>query len=208
MNLEDIKKSLLTNDDFVLLETKKLQILYQLKQEIRYAKTREVRDTESVAEHVFGMLNLIEYFLPLENPLSTWDKSRVQSMTLIHDIDEIETGDTIGYLKTEQDRIEEYNASEKVVGQLPYSLHTDFLKLIKEYNEQITPESTFVKAIDRIEPLFHLYNQTGKAILHDLQTTFEQNASIKEDYVKPFPFIKRFYQVISYTMLKEGFFVD
>ncbi len=205
--VEETRNKILSNDDFVLSETKKLQVLYKLKHEIRYSKERDAKDTESVAEHVFGILNLIEYFLPLENS-SSWNREKIHKMGLVHDIDEIETGDTIGYLKTESDRAEEYNSMQKVIAQLPSSLQKDFQKIAKEYEAQETLEATFVKAIDRIEPLFHLYNEEGKMLLNELKTTYSQSASLKEKYVKPFPTISRFYQVISQKMLEEGFFTE
>ena len=86
------------SDEEVLEEVKKIQYLYTLKREIRYAETR-CDETESVAEHIYGMHICAMYFLPLEDPLCTWDKSRIFQMITLHDIDEIETGDVMRYLQ-------------------------------------------------------------------------------------------------------------
>ena len=69
-----------------------------------------------------------------------------------------------------------------------------------------TPESQFVKAIDRIEPLFHLYTEHGKDLLHRNGTTRDQSDGLKYPYVEHFPLMKRFLDVVSDTMEREGFF--
>jgi 5'-deoxynucleotidase YfbR-like HD superfamily hydrolase len=99
MNIETFNK------DQILTDLAKLQYLYGLKKVIRYDQNRHETDsTESVAEHVYGMHILAQYFLPLENPKGSWDKSRIYEMITLHDIDEIETGDVLGYTKTEEIR--------------------------------------------------------------------------------------------------------
>lgn len=206
MNLEETRKRIMEDDEFVLKETKGIQFLYELKHEIRYARKRDVRDTESVAEHVYGMMMLLEYFLPLEDTERTWNHERIRRMALIHDIDEIETGDTIGYLKTDEDRAREMDSVKRVIGKLSDVLKETFTVLAEEYEKQETPESRFVKAIDRIEPLFHIYSPEGRRILNENKTTFNQSNSLKEKYVRPYPYLDRFNKVISEKMIAEEYF--
>lgn len=206
MDIEETRKRILMDDTFVLEETKRMQFLYQLKHEIRYARKRDVKDTESVAEHVYGMMMLIEYFLPLEDSGLQWNENRIHRMALIHDIDEIETGDTIGYLKTESDRAKELDSMKLVISKVPKILKSNFTDLASEYEKQETPEAKFVKAIDRIEPIFHIYSPEGKEILRQNKTTFDQSNSLKEKYVKDYPCIERFNKVVSKRMLDEEFF--
>lgn len=206
MNLEETRKRIMEDDEFVLEETKGIQFLYELKHEIRYARKRDIRDTESVAEHVYGMMILLEYFLPLEDPEHILNHEHIRRMALIHDIDEIETGDTIGYLKTDLDRARELDSMKLVISKLSNVLKETFTELAEEYESQNSPESKFVKAIDRIEPLFHIYSAEGKKILNENKTTFNQSNSLKEKYVKSYPYIDRFNIVISKQMLAEGFF--
>ena len=179
MTLTETRKRIMEDDEFVLEETKGIQFLYELKHEIRYARKRDVRDTESVAEHVYGMMMLLEYFLPLEDPEHEWNHERIRRMALIHDIDEIETGDTIGYLKTDQDRAREIDSMKLVISKLSNVLKETFTELAEEYESQSSPEARFVKAIDRIEPLFHIYSEEGKKILNENKTTFNQSNSLK-----------------------------
>ena len=205
MSLEELRKRILEDEEFVLSEMRKIQQLFRMKKVIRYHHTREeVIDTESVAEHVYGMLALSDYFLPLEG--GDWDYVRIQQMALYHDIDEILTGDRIGYLKTDADRAKEYNAQKEVLELLPDLLKERAASCLEEYELQTTIESRFVKAIDKIEPLFHLINENGKEICKQTNVTYSQSRSIKDKYVEEFQYIKRFNEVLSQFMLKEGYF--
>lgn len=205
MSLEELRKRILEDEEFVLSEMRKIQQLFRMKKVIRYHHTRdEVIDTESVAEHVYGMLALADYFLPLEG--GDWNYVRIQQMALYHDIDEILTGDRIGYLKTDADRAKEYNAQKEVLELLPDLLKERAASCLEEYELQTTIESRFVKAIDKIEPLFHLINENGKEICKQTNVTYSQSRSIKDKYVEEFQFIKRFNEVLSQFMLKEGYF--
>jgi len=206
MNLEEIRKRILEDDDFILDEMKKIQVLFRMKRVIRYHHTREEDiDTESVAEHVYVILGLVDYFLQLEQT-DQWDLRSIQLMSLYHDIDEILTGDRIGYLKTDADREKEYDAQIEVLKLLPDLLKEQATSYLLEYEQQTTIESRFVKAIDKIEPLFHLINENGKEICKQTNVTYEQSRSIKDKYVEEFPYIKRFNDVLSRFMLEEGYF--
>ena len=189
----------------VLAEVAKIQYLYSLKHEIRYAEVRNDK-TESVAEHIYGMHICAMYFMPLEDPLGTWDKSRIFQMITLHDIDEIETGDMIGYLKTESMLANEGNAARSVMKKAPLGMHPNMEKIITEYELQESSESRFVKAIDKIESCIHMHNDEGKKMLLHNGTTLAQHKSIKDTHTLPFPYIYRFNEVITDSMLNQGFF--
>jgi len=206
MTLEETRKRIFEDDEFVLDEFRKIQQIFRMKQVIRYHHKRtEVIDTESVAEHVYGMLALVDYFLPLEET-DSWNYARIAQMALYHDMDEILTGDTIGYLKTDADRAKEYDAQKEVLELLPEITKKSASSCLEEYEDQNTVESRFIKAIDKIEPLFHLINENGKVICIEAKVTYSQSRSIKDKYVAEFPYIKRFNHVLSEYMLKEGYF--
>lgn len=191
----------------IIDETNTLQYLYGLKREIRYAQTRTQDDsTESVAEHVYGMHICALYFLPLENPDNTWDKAKIFEMISLHDIDEIETGDIIGYLKNDAMRAAEADAMRIVMTKSPLHMRSTMKQAIDEYDEQQTNEARFVKAIDKFEPLVHMYNDKGRDIFQMNKTTAENARVIKESYIKPFPYMYAFYQEIHKRMIFEGFF--
>lgn len=194
-------------DDFIMEEVAKLQYLYGLKREIRYGQSRPEGDlTESVAEHIYGMHLLIHYFLPLENPTGDWDKLRIFSMATMHDFDEIETGDTIAYLKTPEQYALELEASRTVIAKAPDHLREHLDSHLTEYNERQTIESQFVKAIDVFEPIIQLYSDFGRAIIAKNQQGAEKSYNLKHDITKPFPVMHAYFKAIHSTMVKEGFF--
>lgn len=195
---------MLSKED-ILKEVRTLQYFYGLKKEIRYGETR-TDVGESVAEHIYGMHVLALYFLAHEDPQHIWNRQRIYQMITWHDMDELETGDIIGYKKTPDDRKREETAMEAVSARVPAILQTEFHTIIEEYQEQKTAESRFVKALDKLEPLFQIYNENGKEILLRNRTTQEDSRKIKDAYVEPFPLMRAFNDVLNTTMEEEGFF--
>lgn len=209
MTIEETRKRILQDDDFVLSELRKIQELFKMKKVIRYHHTREeVIDTESVAEHVYGMMVLVGYFLPLEDQKNESDFNKIQQMALYHDIDEIETGDTIGYMKTKDDIDNERKAQDLVVNKLPSTIQNSVRKILDEYDEQETFESMFTKAVDKVEPVFHLFTENGLRICKELKPTRAQHQSIKDEYTKSFPCIYRFQKVTEDKMEERGYYTD
>lgn len=201
MNLAEFTK------EKVLEETARLQYLYGLKKVIRYNQGRHETDsTESVAEHVYGMMILAQYFLPLENPDETWDRARLYEMITLHDIDEIETGDVLGYTKTAETRALELDAMRRTIEKSPIHMQALMNRHVTEYEARETPEARFAKAIDKIEPIFQIFNEEGRVVLHRNKTTPEQSQSIKTPYIQDFPFIKRFEEVIHQELLDGGYY--
>lgn len=205
--MNDVQAQIANSDAFILEETKRIQYAYALKRETRYIIERvEAVASESVAEHIYGLHIIADYFLPIEDPNQQLDWMKVHDMLQYHDIDEIETGDKIGYLKTDAERSEEAAAMIRVIRNFPTHLQEKLQAVLTEYEAQQSSEAKFAKALDRIEPLFQLYNDNGKKILALQQTTSKQSTQIKEDFIKPFPYLYRFYRVLQTTMEKEGFF--
>ncbi len=201
MNLENYTPEVIMED------LKRLQYLYGLKREVRYAQTRTQEDsTESVAEHVYGMHICALYFLHLENPEGNWDKTRIYEMMTLHDIDEIETGDILGYLKNDAMKAAEVDAMRIVLEKAPNNMREQMTGLINEYSARETPEAKFAKAIDKIEPMVHCYNEKGKAIFLKNKTTEKDSRSMKEPYFDDFPYITAFSEAIHSAMVNEGFF--
>lgn len=203
--MESSRFNKIFTEEEILEEVAKLQYCYGLKQEIRYGEGR-FDQTESVAEHIYGMHVLASYFLELEDPQHGWDSKKIFEMITWHDMDELETGDVIGYLKTQEDRQREADAVDIMISKLPEALQDRVRKVITEYQSQETTEARFVKALDKIEPLFHLYNENGKTILNRNKTTQSDSRKIKDSYVAPFPYMRQFNDVINERMEQEGYF--
>lgn len=191
----------------ILADMQKLQYLYGLKKVIRYDQSRlETDSTESVAEHVYGMHILAQFFLPLENPAEDWDKARIYEMITIHDIDEIETGDVLGYTKTPEIRAMELNSMKLTIEKSPTHMQAVMRNRAEEYEGRETIEAKFAKAIDKIEPLVQIFNEEGRIILQKNHTTAEQSLRIKAPYVQEFPFIKLFSETIHTELIAGGYY--
>lgn len=206
MTIEEIRERILHDDEFVLSELKKLQYLYGLQRVIRSNLTRnEDIKTESVADHIFALGILATYFSQVEM-LPKLDMYQVQQLITWHDIDEIETGDTIGYLKIVTESVDEESILSKVIDKSPSLLHKHIHKAICEYKAQKTIESRFVKALDKIDPIIYFLNENGKKVFEVSPATKEQHCRIKEPYLQDFPYIKRFHEVTLPIFEKQGYF--
>jgi putative hydrolase of HD superfamily len=93
------------------------------------------------------------------------DLLHVLKMLLIHDIVEIDAGDTFAYdevgYKDKEER--EQKAAKRIFGLLPDSQRQSFIDLWYEYEEQFTKESKFAAALDRMQPLLQNYYTEGSS---------------------------------------------
>ena len=108
---------------------------------------------ENDAEHAWHMA--IMAYLLQEYANEPVDIAKVMLMCLIHDIVEIEAGDTYAYdeenLKTQKAR--EDAAKERIFSILPEEQKAEFTALFDEFEAYETAESKFVHAIDNLQPL-------------------------------------------------------
>lgn len=81
---------------------------------------------------------------------------RVIKMLLIHDLGEIDAGDTIIYAsETEALKAEEAAGVERLLALLPDGMGEPLMSLWHEFEAGETPDARFAKAIDRVPPLLH-----------------------------------------------------
>jgi 5'-deoxynucleotidase YfbR-like HD superfamily hydrolase len=115
MTLAKIREKIMTDDEFVLSELKTIVSYYQLKHTIRWSHTRDQDETESVAEHVYGMHILVDYFLPLlkEEGLEL-DENYVKKLVNWHDMAEAFVGDMTTRSKTEEHKQKELESEEEI----------------------------------------------------------------------------------------------
>ena len=108
---------------------------------------------ENDSEHSWHMA-LMAYLLR-EYANEQVDISKVMLMCLIHDIVEIDAGDTYAYdtenLKTQKQR--EDQAKERIFSMLPNEQKTEFIALFDEFEAYETAESKFAHAMDNLQPL-------------------------------------------------------
>lgn len=195
--------------EHILTEVSRIKYLYKMKGVFRYGQSRDPHQrAESNAEHLYGMMVLCNYFLPYEDPEGTMDKQRIYDLIMVHDIDEIESGDIISYEKTDEDRAQAQQDLETALETIPTVLHADYRALIREYEEQATPEARFTKALDKAEPSFEVFDRYGKELLHKMQTTHEQHFRNKHSLVEPYPVLYQFCMTIIDEMHQQGFFYE
>jgi putative hydrolase of HD superfamily len=83
------------------------------------------------------------------------DIDRVIRMLLVHDIGEIDTGDTMVYAEGGWDerKAAELAAVKRIFGMLPERQGAAFLALWQEFERGETPEARFANAVDRVMPV-------------------------------------------------------
>lgn len=89
------------------------------------------------------------------------DINRVVAMLLVHDVGEIDTGDTIVFAVDgwEERKAAELAAVRRIFGMLPQAQGSRFVELWQEFEAAQTPEAVFANAVDRaIPPLMNLAN--------------------------------------------------
>ena len=83
------------------------------------------------------------------------DLDRVISMLLVHDVGEIETGDTMVFVEGgwEERKAAELAAVTRIFGMLPEAQGARLLSLWQEFEKSETNESRFANAVDRAMPV-------------------------------------------------------
>jgi putative hydrolase of HD superfamily len=115
---------------------------------------------ENDAEHAWHMAMMA--YLLREYSNEEVDITKVMLMCLIHDIVEIDAGDTYAYdaenLKTQKAR--EDAAKERIFSLLPEDQKKELTALFDEFEDYQTAESRFAHAMDNLQPLI-LNNSNG-----------------------------------------------
>ena len=91
------------------------------------------------------------------------DVGRVVRMLLVHDLVEIDAGDTFAYdaaanvERADRERV----AAERIFGLLPTDQQGDLRALWEEFEAQATPDARFAAALDRLQPLLNNHHSDG-----------------------------------------------
>jgi len=125
----------------------------------RYSEDRYEND----AEHSF-MLSLIAPELAAQL-LPHLDCALVTQFAIVHDLVELETGDTVTFALNEselmQKETDEHEAMQRLLNRLPP--HTG--ALLKRYEKQQEPEARFVRLADKLLPLVANIHGPGKQVM-------------------------------------------
>lgn len=128
-----------------------------LRQSYLMNRSRQENDAEHTWHLAMMALVLAEH---ANHPV---DLHRVIQMLLVHDLVEIDAGDTILYDdKGQKDKEErERRAADRIFGLLPEDQARELRTLWDEFEARETPESRFAAAIDRFQPMLHNYRTEG-----------------------------------------------
>jgi putative hydrolase of HD superfamily len=126
----------------------------KLKTVIRNTLLTDRSRFENSAEHSWhAALTAVVIFDAAE--VDGMDLAHIVRMLLVHDIVEIDAGDTFCYsLEQRQTQMRrEKKAAERIFGLLPEPQADELRQLWREFEAQQTPESRFANAVDRLQPL-------------------------------------------------------
>ena len=108
---------------------------------------------ENDAEHAWHMA--IMAYLLREYANTEVDITRIMLMILIHDVVEIDAGDTYAYdpigKKSQKER--ELQAADRLFNMLPEDQAAEFRALWDEFEEYETPEARFAHTMDNFQPM-------------------------------------------------------
>jgi len=141
-----------------ILEVDKLKEVY------RQTLCTQSRRPENDAEHSWHLC-LAAIVLAEHANEPRLDILRVLKMLILHDLVEIDAGDTFAYdtARMADQHEREARAAVRIFGMLPGDQAAQFRELWDEFEDRRTPESTFAAAIDRFQPVLLNCNTEGAA---------------------------------------------
>lgn len=148
---------------------------------------------ENDAEHAWHMA--IMAYLLKEYSNEPIDISRVMIMCLIHDIVEIDAGDTYAYdeeaKKTQKER--EQKAADRIFALLPEDQEKEMRDIFEEFEAFETSEAKFAHAMDNLQPLMlNDSNKGGDWKEHDvaISSIMKRQTQTKQGSEELFEYIK------------------
>jgi putative hydrolase of HD superfamily len=185
-----------------------LKEIDDLKQIFRQTVLTKDRRQENDAEHSWHLAMLVMVLSEYSNH-SSIDLLRTVKMVLIHDIIEIDAGDTFCYddhdrnAKTKKER----KAAHRIFGILPENQAQEFIDLWEEFEAMETPEAQFAAAVDRLQPLLLNYYSEGYAWKkHGIKRSqvIERNHHIS----KGSKVLWEFAENLIHESVKKGYLID
>lgn len=147
-----------------LLEADKVKNIF------RMTRIADGSRRENDAEHQWHMA-LMTFLLCEHADFDNLDILRIMKMVIIHDLVEIDAGDTFCYDQTgnQDKKAREERAADRIFGILPEEQGRELRQLWVEFDEMQTPEARFAAALDRLQPVLMNYmNQGGTWREHNI----------------------------------------
>lgn len=138
-----------------ILEIDKLKLI--LRQTLLTDSSRRENSAEH-SWHLAMMAILLAEYAPTQI-----DVLRVIKMLLVHDLVEIDAGDTFCYdvQSNENKAMREAEAANRLFGLLPEDQGVELRNLWEEFEAQETGEARFATALDRLQPFLHNQHTKG-----------------------------------------------
>ena len=153
-----------TNDSRLAKQIEFIVEIDKLKQVYRRTWLTDESRKENDAEHSWH-LGVMAILLLEHAQQPQLDLLRVLMMVLIHDLVEIDAGDTFVYddAGAVDKTARENAAADRVFGLLPADQATELRAFWEEFEARQTPEAKYAAALDRFQPMLHNYLTQGKA---------------------------------------------
>ena len=161
-----------------VLELDKMKNIYR--QSLVLHEDRQENDAEHSWHLAIMAMILSEY------ANESVDILRVMKMVLVHDVVEIDAGDTYAYdeIGNQSKAEREQKAAERLFALLPEEQCKEYRSFWDEFEARQTPESKFANALDRIHPMLMNYHKGGIAWkrrdIHAQQVIDRNQATIEE----------------------------
>jgi putative hydrolase of HD superfamily len=151
----EVQTNRLTQQIQFIIEIDKLKLI------LRQTLLTDGSRRENSAEHSWH-LALMAIVLAEYAP-SGVDQLRAIKMLLIHDLVEIDAGDTFCYdVQANEDKAaKEAQAALRLFGLLPVEQAEEMRSLWEEFEARKTPTAMFATALDRIQPMLHNQQTQG-----------------------------------------------
>lgn len=199
----------------ILFSNEKLQQQLQflkeiddVKQVLRQTVVLRDRRQENDAEHSWHLAMLVMVLSEYSDDPSI-DVLRTLKIVLIHDIIEIDAGDTFCYdthdraAKIERER----KAAHRIFSILPRYQAKEYIHLWEEFEAMRTPEAKFAAAVDRLQPLLLNFYSEGHAWRkHDVKKSqvIERNHHIEKGSHE----LWRFAKALIDESVERGYLLD
>jgi len=167
----------------------------KLKNIFRQSKIHDGSRRENDAEHSWH-LALMAFILSEYSKEPDIDLLKVMKMCIIHDIIEIDAGDTFCYdPQANLDKKErEEKAADRLFSILPEDQAKELRSLWEEFDAMQTPEARFAAALDRVQPvLLNYLNKGGTWQEHGIkkEQVINRNKHIKDGAPELWDFISQ-----------------
>lgn len=170
------------NTDNLLKQISFIKEIDKLKYIQRKTKLFNSDRNENDAEHSWHLAMMA--IVLAEHSDRPVDILKVVKMVLIHDIVEIDAGDTFIYdtVKNHTNTDEELEAAKRIFGLLPSEQAKEYIDIWKEFEDGLTDEAKFARSMDRLEPLLQNTSNNGGTWAEfnvDYQKVYDKKKAIK-----------------------------